>query len=337
MGWRLMRTAVGVPTITQKRAGLFASRLTIYICVLLLSVLVATVYKFRTDTIFACQADGYSADRYVAYCNGANFADYEHGAFAFDIEPSAQNFARNAEMLFLGNSHLEVAFSTDATANWFSGAGARYYLLGFSYHENMLFSEKILDRMQPKARVYLINVDDFFVRTETPPMQAISHDPQARQRYEEKRRWQFVHEAICGTFPFLCGNAPVIFRSRETGAFTKRTDRQNIVPVSYDQVIDQKAVDDSVAAAKEFLSHLPPQSCVILTTVPTVGTKIGNANAIARGVDLDLVTPGNLGDLRTYDGSHLDRQSAERWSQAFLQAAGSRIQACLEKQGSVRP
>jgi hypothetical protein len=333
----MMGTAVGLPTMAKERAGVFASRLTTYICILLFSALGATVYKFRADTIFTCQADGYNSDRYLAYCNGANYADYEHGAFAFDLEPSAQNFARNAEVLFLGNSHLQVAFSTVATADWFSAASARYYLMGFSYSENMLFSQKVLERIHPKARVYLINVDDFFVRSETPPVKAILHDPQTRQRYEEKRRWQLVHESICGTFAGLCGNDFVIFRSRETGAFTKRTDRQNIMPVSYDQIVDQNIVDDNTAAAKDFLLNLPPRTCVILTTVPTVETKIGNANAIAKGLGVDLVTPGNLEGLRTYDGSHLDRPSAERWSQAFFQAARSRIQSCLEKQSAAPP
>ena len=172
--------------------------------------------KLRTDTIFSCQADGYSRDRYLAYCNGANYADYEHGAFAFDLEPAAQDFARDAEVLFLGNSHLEVAFSTVATADWFSAASARYYLMGFSYSENMVFAEKSWTRYTPKPESIVINVDDFFVQSETPPVKAILHDPQARQRYEEKRRWQLVHEAICGTFAVLCGNSSVIFRSRET-------------------------------------------------------------------------------------------------------------------------
>jgi hypothetical protein len=58
--------------------------------------------------------------------------DYEHGAFEFNLEPTAQNFAKNVDVLFLGNSRLQVAFSTVATTNWFSAASARYYLLGFS-------------------------------------------------------------------------------------------------------------------------------------------------------------------------------------------------------------
>ena len=70
-------------------------------------------------------------------------------------------------MLFLGNSRLQVAFSTAATADWFSATSARYYLMGFAYFENEVFAEELLRRVRPQARVYVINVDDFFDRVET--------------------------------------------------------------------------------------------------------------------------------------------------------------------------
>jgi hypothetical protein len=329
----MLKTAVESPAIPKVRTRVFASQTTVYICVLLLVAVAAFGYKLRRDTIFACQADGYGADRYLAYCNGANYADYEHGAFAFDLEPSAQAFARNADVLFLGNSHLEVAFSTDATADWFSAASARYYLMGFSYGENVTFAKTLLGRMQPKARVYVINVDDFFETFETAPVKTILHDPEARHRYEEKRLWQRIHGPICNTLAVICGNDYVIFRSRETGAFTKRTDRQKDTPVSYDETVDRDVVNRYTAAATAFLSRLPPDACVILTNVPTAGTKIGNADAVAEGLGMELVTPAPLEGLKTYDGSHLDRPSAERWSQAFFQAAKARIQSCLETKG----
>jgi hypothetical protein len=49
--------------------------------------------------------------------------------------------------------------------------------------------------------------------------------------------------------------------------------------------------------------------------------------AIAEKLGHDLLAPG-VEDLSTYDGSHLDEASAERWSAAFLREAGPRIQSC---------
>jgi hypothetical protein len=315
----------------KKRKSFFASRPTIYICVILGAILVACAYKVRTDTIFACQADGYTADRYIAYCNGRGYADYEHGAFWFDLEPVARNFARNADVLFLGNSRLQIALSTVTTTNWFSAASARYYLLGFGFSENVIFAEQLLLKIRPKARVYVINVDDFFDRWETPPVKTVFHDPDARNRYEGKRIWQHVHESICKRFPRLCGTDYAIFRSRATGAYERRMPKQMIVPVSYDWSISESVVNNNTATATKFLSDLTVnRECVILTMVPTVDTRIGDVNAIANAVGLDLMIPEIRAELRTNDGSHLDQPSAEQWSQAFFQLASSRIRSCLE-------
>jgi hypothetical protein len=329
-----MKTALSFPMILKMRARLFAKQPTIYILVILAAMFITYAHKFRTDTIFSCQADGYSIDRYLAYCNGANYAEYEHGAFYFDLEPSALNFARNADVLFLGNSRLQVAFSTATTADWFSAASARYYLLGFSYFENVVFAEDLLRRIRPQAKVYVINVDNFFDRSESPPVKTILHDPEARNRYEDKRVWQRVHEPICKTFPVLCGDNFVIFRSRETGTYYKYDAEgmanKKITPVSYDESVSQDVVNSNAAVAIDFLSRFTQAKCVILTTVPFVDTKIGNANAIARALGMRLVIPENLQGLQTFDGFHLDQPSAERWSQAFLQTASSRIRSCLE-------
>jgi hypothetical protein len=45
---------------------------------------------------------------------------------------------------------------------------------------------------------------------------------------------------------------------------------------------------------------------------------------------LPLIAP-NLDGPNTSDGHHLDRPNAERWSKAFLEAAGPEIRSCLEK------
>lgn len=330
-------TAMGVPlkpgALGRKPAGLFASMPIVYVCVILGAVLASFGYWTRTRTIFACPASGYTADRYIAYCDAGNYADYEHGAFWFDLEPSAWGFARNADVLFLGNSRLQVGFSTAATADWFSQASARYYLLGFSYYENALFAEALLSRMRPDgAKVFVINVDDFFDLLETEPVKSIWDDPQAEDKYKWKRFWQSVHRPVCKILGKLCGSHVVTYRSRETGAYDMRTP-PDATPVSYDESVDQGVVDADTAAAIDFLTRFAQGKCVILTMVPSAGTKIGKANAIAKGLGARLVTPGILEDLKTKDGYHLDQPSAERWSRAFFQAAGPEIRSCLEKHG----
>jgi hypothetical protein len=335
---------LGFQTISRTWAnswkGLCVIRPLTYIFVIFLASFTAYAYKFGKETIFACQAAMYSLDRYIAYCSGTHYADYDHGAFAFGLEPKAENFARDADVLFLGNSRLQYAFSTLATSDWFSAASARYYLLGFTYFENMIFAEELLRKIRPRATVYVINVDDFFDRTESPPVKTILHDPTARARYETKRSWQRVHELVCKIFAFICRNEFAIFRSSETGAYYAdgTTKLWKTASVFYDEVISRSAVvDRNTANAIDFLKRFTKGRCVILTLVPFVGTKIGDANAIATGIGMKLVAPKNLEGLQTWDGYHLDQRSAARWSQAFFEAAGPEIQSCLEEHGASPP
>jgi hypothetical protein len=318
-------------TTAKTREGLFSNRLTTYIGIVLVAVLASYGYWIHTRSIFACQADGYSSDRYLAYCGGPNYADFEHGAFWFDLEPAALNAAANADVLVIGNSRIQVALSTAPTADWFSAASARYYLLGFSYDENVIFNEKLLSKIRPRAKVYVINVGDFFDPFETVAAKAVLHDPDAQKRYDQKRFLQRLHEPVCRTFRILCGNAFAVFRSRETGAYYRRTHHEPIFSrnaVTYDDSVDQRLVEADTAAAADFLKRFAQGKCVILTNVPYPGTNNGNANAIAKGVGLPLVTP-DLEGLHTADGYHLDQASAERWSQAFLQLVGPEIRKCL--------
>jgi hypothetical protein len=332
------RTALDFPlapqTLVKPRVGLFASHLTLYICVVLVAVLASYGYWLKTRYIFACQAPGYSATRYLAYCGGGNYADYEHGAFEFNLEPPALDFARNADVLVLGNSRIQIAMSNAPTENWFSAAKAKYYLLGFSYNENMVFTGELLRKMHPRASVYVINVDDFFSRKETAAAKSILHDPEAQNRYEWKRFSQQLHKHICKTFAALCGRKYAIFRSREDGAYYRIPRDEPVLPqnaVSYDRNADEAAVKEGTALAIDFVKQYAQGKCVILTDVPYPGTNLGYAEAIAKGAGLPLVAPENLEGLHTADGYHLDRVSAERWASAFLEAAGPEIRSCIEK------
>ena len=338
----MIRTALGLPispnSLTKAWQSLSASRPTMYISVILVVNLVVYMYQLRTQSIFACPANLYDSDHYIADCGAGGYGEYEKGAFWFDLEPSVRAFAKNADVLFVGDSRLQVGFSTAATANWFSAASTRYYLLGFGGLENMVFAGGLLRRIQPKASVYVMQVDGFFTRSESPALKAILHDPEARHRYEVKRLWQRVHEPVCRNLPGFCGHNPVRFRSRETGAYIDPPRKWEHIPVSYDQAINQDAVNSYTDAAILFLSQVPVKpSCVILTEVPKTKTKIGNAKAVATALGTNFVAPEISEGLGTDDGLHMNRPTAQRWSQAFFEAAGSKIRSCLEEQGAASP
>jgi hypothetical protein len=325
--------AVPLQGYSRKQDGFFKGRPTLYIVILLGAFIASSIYHFRVDDIFACAAGGYTSDRYLAHCDAANYGDYEHGAYWFDLEPAAERAAASADVLFLGDSRVQFAFSTPATAQWFSSASIGYHLLGFVAFENSIFARALLHRLKPRAKVYVIPVTDFFQQSAAPEAKHIMQDDAARSRYAVKRRWQFIHEAVCMKLTTVCGHAFAVFRSRQTGMWSTSplSMKSHGSPASYNEQIDEHKIDEAIAIGRIFLSELPVKpECVLLTVIPTVGTKLGAANAIASGLGKTLVVPQNLDGLQTFDGTHLDHASAERWSEAFFKIAGPQIQRCLE-------
>jgi hypothetical protein len=315
-----------------RRGSIFKARPAIFILIVLAAFGTSFFHRFRNNMIFACEVSGYTSDRYLSYCGATEYGDYEHGAFWFDLEPAAEWFAAKAEVLFLGNSRTQYGFSTTATAQWFSSASASYYLLSFGLWENSIFEGALLRKLKPRAKVYIINVVDFFQPFEAPLAQVIMHDPAERSRSLSKRYLQFVHKAICMKLPSICGRITPTYRSRQTGmSYVQElsTFKGQERPVSYDQRIDKREIDDGIAIGRIFLSDLPAEpECVILTAVPYARTKLAVAKAIASGLGKMLVSP-DLDWLQTFDGNHLDPASAERWSEAFFKAAGPQIQKCV--------
>jgi hypothetical protein len=306
-----------------------AARSGLYTLLILAVALGAGAYSLRTYGIFHCQPSEYGSDGYLGYCEATSYGDYDHGAIWFDLEPETYAAAADARVLFIGNSRTQFAFSSNATADWFSSHSESYYLLGFSHFENYTFEVPLLRKLRPRAKVYVINIDTFFERAATEPGRTVMRDESARTRYQEKRKWQRIHKAICTTFKTVCGDGEAIFRSRPTGAWVVTGNRFTSEPVSYDEKIDQNKLASYTTLAKEFLPSLSAdRACTILTIVPTVKTDMGTARAIAAALGLRLVAPEVPG-LVTFDHYHLDRESAQRWSAVFLEEAGPQIQKCL--------
>lgn len=322
--------------LALKRPAWFReARPTAYVTIVCLCLLVAFVYKVRIDGAFACPASGYGSDAYLSDCTASNFGDYDHGAFWFGLEPRAQHAASQAEVLFIGSSRLQFALSGADRERWFSALGISHYLLGFSYSETVSYFDPLLAKLQPHAKVYVLNVDRLFEDRVTAPTEQLLHSHDARQRYEEKRNWQAIHARVCGAVPALCGHAIGVYRARTDGSWR----RVGSAPFAGQSTSDGKPSnverwDRYAALAEAFVARLPvSRGCVILTLVPTVQTKRAEAQAIAAKLGMPLISP-QLDGLSTFDGSHLDEASATRWSNAFLQAAGQQLRQCVRGSAS---
>jgi hypothetical protein len=287
-------------------------------------------YKIRFDGVFACPGGGYGANAFLSDCTAGAYGDYDHGAFWLGLEPQAQRAASAADILIVGNSRLQFAFSGAGSAGWFSSRGIRYYLLGFSHSETVVFLEPLLSKIRPHAKVYVVNVDRFFVDRVSPPMQQILQDRDSSARYEEKRAWQSVHRVLCGALPAACGSAVAVYRERGTGAWRRLgSGHSESRQVAEGSATNLESWEHYATLAQRFVARLPvDRACVILTIVPSSETRRAEAMAIAAKLGHDLVSP-RLEGLLTFDGSHLDEASAERWSEAFFEEAGPQIKRCI--------
>lgn len=311
---------------------------TLYFLLLFLVLAVAYAVHLRRDGIFACPADGYGNDRYLGYCQAAAYGDYDHGAFWFGLEPEIREAAAAADVLFLGSSRLLFGFSTAALQRWFDEAGFRYFLLGFSHGENISFVAPLLRHLKPRARAYVINIDGFFDRRLSDPARTVMQEPDARDRYGVKRAWQMPHRLLCGWLPALCGNAVSFYRARDTGAW-RLAGTEGLVAsdVEAEAPPDLARVATEQAPGEAFIAGLGvDRRCVFLTYLPPRENERATAAALAARLGLGLISP-KLDGLRTFDGSHLDPESAERFVGAFLEQAGQRLSECLGASGTSRP
>lgn len=302
-----------------------------YILLVLCAALAGYVYTLRTGGIFSCPAGGYGGDRYLAYCHAEQYGDYDHGAFWFALEPGIRDYVARAEVLFLGNSRVQFGFSGAATDAWMHALPARHFLLGFAYWENYTFERELVRRIGPRPAAYVINIDDFFETRETDVARSVMQNDSLRGHYRVKRIWQWPHRLLCSPLPALCGGNEAFFRSLSTGEYQRFAADWERIPVAYEQSVDRRMLADYTARASQFLDSLPvSRGCIVMTIVPSSHTRMGTARALAQALGVEFVAP-ELPDLTTFDRSHLNVDSAGRWSTAFFETAGPRIRRCVDE------
>jgi hypothetical protein len=291
----------------------------------------------RHAGIFACPAAYGKSPSLLVECNATDYGEYYHGAVWFGLAQQVRENAAAADVLFLGNSRMQFALSSPSTDAWFASRKASYYLFGFDDEESVQFTAPILAKIKPQAKAYVINVDRFFRDDLSPYAMELLGQPTARQRVRLKSALQPIHRIVCTVLSKLCGRSPALFVNVENGQWTIA----GLVPPfpieRADLPVDPVKVAQWKAVAEPFIASLPVErSCVVLTYVWTTANDRADAEALAGSLNLPFVSP-QLEGLTTIDASHLDRPSAERFSNAFFEQAAPYLNHCLERAEPRRP
>lgn len=312
-----------------------------YLWVMVAATLVSAVlFKFILFSSARCDAFGGGNGDFMAYCNVGTHGHYDHAAYLFDLEKGLTEHVRQANLLFLGDSRIQYAFSTSSLTDFVSHHPAiRPYLLGFGHIEQDLFSAEILKRIKPTPSVIIINADPFFAQIASEHAKDLLKDDVfglEKTNARIKNFWHPISEAACnGRIPiigrFICGAHETIYRSVNDGRWIFHEKHLPAIPVSDQQrsPLDDSAIKSYAANAEAFLSKLSvDRRCVVLTFVPTVNGKPFIASGVAAKIGISFIAP-KLDALFTVDGSHLDTDSSERWSQAFLTEIEPVLASCI--------
>lgn len=250
-------------------------------------------------------------------------ADYEHGAFYYGLEREAIANLKSADVIILGNSRAQAAFSTGALRDFFATRGIKYFLLGFGYGELSDLPLHLMKRNSVRPKVLVINADPFFFQNfKTQPMAEIAKG--ARIRYLLKKGALELIATVCPLHPEIC-NSPVavIYRSVLNGEWVwlNTSNAERALPFEFNEspFENEKAIDQWARTGVEFFKEFPIQRhCVVLTGVPAPGLSAGRiATSLAGRLGTELINV-TVNDMTTMDQAHLSKETAERWSQAFL-------------------
>lgn len=161
---------------------------------------------------------------FTAHCNSEDFGDYEFGALAMGFEEMALDKMKDADILFLGNSRIQVAFSTEATKNIMLGHSASYYLAGFS-GGGVEEATELLTNYPISARYIIINADPFFLKPGQLPLKLLKTSPvESYLRYGYKKFMIRLQTSYCSDntsgffYDRLCGGSKkTVLRAKDNG------------------------------------------------------------------------------------------------------------------------
>ncbi len=281
-------------------------------------------------------------DAFLAYCNDPQFGDYEHGAYFFDLEPSAIEHLRTADVIFFGDSRVQYAFSTDALQQYFRERSIRYYLLGFGYQDRASFASALVEKYHLEPKAVVIDADPFFDDYLSPPAARVVGD--ARHLWINTPAWieyltkkQLINFQLlaCRHYAQACSSRqPTLYRARADGAWVSRDlfakpNEERIETHPGEYYPKEQAVADQSIAAKFLVGAGVKPRCAIITAIPNSNVDTAEYAAdIGSLIGAPVVQP-QISGLATIDGSHLTTASAEQWSAEFLRESDSIIRKCM--------
>ena len=286
--------------------------------------------------------------QFLAYGQTKFFGDYEHGALYWGLEPSVHDAIRKAKVVIVGSSHPQLGFSTKATRAYFADLGVSYYNLAMGYAEQEVFPAHLLSRIGAHPKVVIIDVDGIFQGfASAPALDVMDGRISTFNTYLLKAAFVRFQRYLCPWMESLCSQTYIsIYRSVSDGASNIPENADGTwlpttaaIPVVRNAKPELSPQTSDLAAqlvhARRFMDAVGLEKrCMIMTWVPEalgLGRDTHGAK-LAHHLEVPFINPA-LEGLASYDSSHLNRVSAERWSAAALREMTPIIKSCIQADG----
>lgn len=326
-------------------------KMLVFLCVFLIAG-IASIVKF--DSYFTdfwkirnCNPSGYARGDFMVSCAGIKIDRYAFGSIYLGSQKNAVKNAKTADVIIFGNSRTKRSFSTDAIDNYFKSKGLTYVIFaveGASYAS----ARHTVEKLDLKPKIVMTNTEILHTNTVGAAFGDLVYFP---DKY--KTRFDFFHAAqslqkwACSSKSetlknFYCqGKKGAGWRSAITGRlkwnFVAKPEKNILFKAKKEAKIPTGRMNRVLPFARDFLSHPNfKDSCHVLYLVNSPQSEPNLQSTLTTEVGgLAVYTPFN--DLKTYDKSHLDRPTSERWATAFVKDLDPALDRCLQGEGRYKP
>jgi len=322
-----------------------------FLCVFLIAGIISIIKfdSYFTDfwKIRKCNPEGYARGDFMTSCAGIKVDRYAFGSIYLGSQKNAVKNAKTADVIVFGNSRTMRSFSTDAIDKYFKSKGLTYVIFaveGASYAS----AQHTVKKLGLRPKIVMTNTEILYSNVVGAAFGDLVYFP---NKY--KTRFDFFHAAqsfqkwVChGNIQKLkdiyCkGRTGAGWRSAVTGRFkwelVAEPEKNKLFSARKEQNPPSGRVNTVLPNAREFLGNSNfKNSCHVLYLVNSPSSEPNLQKSLSTEVGaLPVYTP--FRDLKTYDKSHLDRPTSERWASAFVNDLDPAINKCLQGEGRYKP
>lgn len=240
-----------------------------------------------------------------------------------DLGESIDN-ARRADVLFVGNSRMPLGLREEVIVPAADELGVRAFSLACGHSDKVSLALELIRRhdLRPKVVVVSGGPHVFVEGLSDNARRALESSRwEAWKRWMETRARWAIQSRVHRVVPKLddhgdrLTSAWIFYRSERTGWWQPMLEPTGGIPIQV--VADLPSYEYTLPLARELLAELEARgSQLVITIVPYGDTRVGHLPFLAERLGVPMVLPPFDG-LQLADGSHLNRDSALRYSRAF--------------------